>query len=174
MTDRELLEMIALQVGGLTDQVGGLTGQVGGLTGQVGGLTDQVGELTGQVGKLTNRMDSLDTRMDSLDTRMDSLDTRMDGLTGQVGTLTNQVGSLTERVDGLQIEMQEGFREAYNERQEMKADITDIKQRVIKIEDEHSKKLSALFDGYKQNTEILERVESEVSKHEEIILRRVK
>ena len=167
MTDRELLEMIALQVGGLTDQVGGLTDQVG-------GLTDQVGGLTGQVGKLTNRMDSLDTRMDSLDTRMDSLDTRMDGLTGQVGTLTNQVGSLTERVDGLQIEMQEGFREAYNERQEMKADITDIKQRVIKIEDEHSKKLSALFDGYKQNTEILERVESEVSKHEEIILRRVK
>ena len=160
MTDRELLEMIALQVGGLTDQVGGLTDQVG-------GLTDQVGGLTGQVGKLTNRMDSLDTRMDSLDTRVD-------GLTGQVGTLTNQVGSLTERVDGLQIEMQEGFREAYNERQEMKADITDIKQRVIKIEDEHSKKLSALFDGYKQNTEILERVESEVSKHEEIILRRVK
>ena len=35
-------------------------------------------------------------------------------------------------------------------------------------------KIDALFDGYKQNADKLDRIEKEVSKHEEIILRRIK
>lgn len=108
----------------------------------------------------------------------------LEKIASQVGALTNHVETLTERVDGLQNEMQEGFketykemqegfREAYNERQELKTEIRDIKETVIKIEDEQKQKFGALFDGYKQNSDILERIEKEVSKHEEIILRRV-
>ncbi|NLJ57706.1 MAG: hypothetical protein GX339_02555 [Tissierellia bacterium] len=70
--------------------------------------------------------------------------------------------------------MQQGFREAHNERQKMSKDIQDVKETTIRIEEEHGKKLSALFDGYKQNSDILHRVEKEVSKHEEIILRRIR
>ena len=35
-------------------------------------------------------------------------------------------------------------------------------------------KIDSLFDGYKQNSDKLDRIEEEVSKHEEIILRRIK
>jgi len=56
----------------------------------------------------------------------------------------------------------------------LEKDVTDIKQRVIKIENDHGKNLQVLFDGYVQNSEKLDRIEKEVTKHEEIILRRVK
>jgi hypothetical protein len=35
-------------------------------------------------------------------------------------------------------------------------------------------KINALFDGYKQNSDKLSRIEEEVSRHEEIIPRRIK
>lgn len=41
------------------------------------------------------------------------------------------------------------------------------------MEQEHSKKLDTLFDGYRQNSDKLDRIAEEVSKHEEIILRRL-
>ena len=124
MTDRELLEKIAAQVGTLTNQVGTLTNQV-------------------------------------------------DGLQNDIKGVQYEMQNMQNDIKGVQYEMQEGFREAYNERQEIITELKDVKKTVIKIEDEHGKKLSTLFDGYKQNSDVLERVEKEVSKHEEIILRRV-
>ncbi|MDI9475546.1 MAG: hypothetical protein ACOX0L_09655 [Natronincolaceae bacterium] len=64
-------------------------------------------------------------------------------------------------------EMREGFKE-------IREEIKGTKDKVIIIEQEHGKKLDALFDGYKQNSEKLDRIEKEVSRHEEIILRRIK
>lgn len=64
-------------------------------------------------------------------------------------------------------EMQEGFQNVNNE-------IKDVKERVINIENDHGKKLDLLFDGYKQNSEQLNRIEKEVTKHEEVIIRRIK
>ncbi|MDD2234540.1 MAG: hypothetical protein PHZ11_08095 [Desulfitobacteriaceae bacterium] len=49
-----------------------------------------------------------------------------------------------------------------------------VEKSVMLIENDHGRKLDALFDGYKQNAEKLTRIEEEVSKHEEIILRRVR
>ena len=74
----------------------------------------------------------------------------------QVSTLTTQVNMLTKDIT------------------ELKEDQRIIKGTVLKIEQDHGEKLEALFDGYKQNTEKLDRIEVEVSKHEEIILRRIK
>jgi archaellum component FlaC len=54
---------------------------------------------------------------------------------------------------------------------EVKTEVKTIKDTVIKIENEHGNKLGVLFDGYKQNSEKLDRIETEVAKHEEIILR---
>lgn len=42
------------------------------------------------------------------------------------------------------------------------------------IENDIKPRIETLFDGYKQNTEQLSRIENEVSKHEEIIFKRVK
>lgn len=54
---------------------------------------------------------------------------------------------------------------------DLSSEIRDVKNTVTRIEHEHGKKLDALFDGYVQNTEQLKRIEMEVSRHEEIILR---
>jgi len=56
----------------------------------------------------------------------------------------------------------------------VKADLGSVKAIVIKIEHDHGQKLGALFDGHKHILDRLERVEAQVSKHEEIIFRRVK
>lgn len=100
MTDRELLELIASQVGTLTNDMQEVKDKVGNLETKVGNLESNVGNLGNKVGNLENRM--------------------------------------------------------------------------INMENENQKNFAALFDGYKQNTEQLNRIEKEVSKHEEIILRRIK
>lgn len=66
-------------------------------------------------------------------------------------------------------EMKQQFEEV-NKKLDEKADKTDI----VKLENDLVPKIEALFDGYKQNTEKLDRIEKEVSKQEEIIMRRVK
>lgn len=75
-------------------------------------------------------------------------------------------------------EMQEGFKEI---RQEMNGGFKEVRDRldrventVVRIENEHGKKLSALFDGYVQHSDQLDRIEKEVSKHEEFMIKRVK
>ena len=68
-------------------------------------------------------------------------------------------------------ELKSGQEKMYSE---LKSEIKDVKNTVIRIENEHGKKLDALFDGYVQNTEHLKRIEMEVSRHEEIILRKIK
>lgn len=75
-------------------------------------------------------------------------------------------------------EFKKDMTEFKNDMTEFKKDNTEtvnsINKTVIKIENEHGKKLSALFDGWKQNTEQLERIEKEVSRQEEVILRKIK
>ena len=114
MTDRELLELIAAQVGNLTN--------------------------------------------------------RMDNLTNQAGTLTTDM----KGVKGELTEVKGEVKEVKGEIKEVKGELKKVKERVIKIEDDHGKKLDLLFDGYRQNSDKLDRIEREVSKHEEVILRRIK
>ena len=49
-----------------------------------------------------------------------------------------------------------------------------IDKRLAFIEQDHGKKLQALFDGYKQHSDQLGRIEEKVSRHEDIIIRKVK
>lgn len=57
---------------------------------------------------------------------------------------------------------------------EVKNDLRFVKETVIRIENDHGQKLGALFDGYKLVSEKLDRIEEEVAKHEEIILRKIR
>ena len=68
-------------------------------------------------------------------------------------------------LEKMYVEMKEGFKE-------VNIRIENVENKVIIIEQEHGKKLDVLFDGYKQNADKLDRIENEVSKHDEIILRR--
>ncbi len=56
---------------------------------------------------------------------------------------------------------------------EMQTDLREVKNRVIFIENEHGKRLDSLFDGYKQNYDMLQRLEKKVAAGDEVILRRV-
>jgi archaellum component FlaC len=77
-------------------------------------------------------------------------------IAAQVGTLTGKVDSIEKKVDSIESEVKE------------------IKKTVINIENDHGDKLKALFDGRQQHLDQLDRIEKEVSRHEEIILRRIK
>ncbi len=81
---------------------------------------------------------------------------------------------MQEGFDQVNSDMRQGFSDVNNRIDNVENEVKDIKRTVLKIEHEHGEKLSALFDGYKQNSDKLDRIESEVSKHEEIILRRVR
>jgi hypothetical protein len=77
--------------------------------------------------------------------------------------ISAQVGNLTQKVETIN------------------KDITDLKKgqdvtnkTLARMENDNDVKFTALFDGYKQNAEMLERIEKEVTKQEEIIMRRVK
>ena len=76
----------------------------------------------------------------------------------------------------------------YSEMQEMNGDmkemkgeintinnrLTSLEQNMVRLEDKMDTKLSALFDGYKQNTEQIQELRKEVSSQEEIVFKRVK
>ncbi|KAB3532766.1 hypothetical protein F8154_11505 [Alkaliphilus pronyensis] len=68
---------------------------------------------------------------------------------------------------------------------DIKGKLSEVDTRLEKVEMEFEKaefklehkieaKIDALFDGYIQNSEKLSRIEKEVTKHDEIILRKVK
>ncbi|MCK9267661.1 MAG: hypothetical protein M0P14_02985 [Alkaliphilus sp.] len=88
--------------------------------------------------------------------------------------MTKMYGEMQEGFSNVRSEMQEGFKEVNLRVDNLESEVKETKDRVIIIEQEHGKRLDALFDGYKQNSNKLDRIEEEVSKHEEIILRRIK
>lgn len=81
---------------------------------------------------------------------------------------------LFELMTKMYAEMQEGFKTSNEKVDNLEKRIDMVENRIVKMEDDNHRNFTALFDGYKQNAEILERVEKEVSKHEEVILRRIK
>ena len=87
----------------------------------------------------------------------------------QVGKLTTQVDWLTAELSSVKANMA-----TKDELAGVKAELSSVKAIVVKIEHDHGQKLGALFDGQAQNSEKLDRIEAEVSRDEEIILRRIK
>ena len=85
-------------------------------------------------------------------------------------TILNKIGSMDERIAG----MDERITGIEAELKEVNNNINLTRETVIKIEYEHGKKLGALFDGHKFISEKLDRIEGEVTRHEEIIMRRLR
>ncbi|NMA85099.1 MAG: hypothetical protein GX962_14695 [Epulopiscium sp.] len=81
---------------------------------------------------------------------------------------------LFELMTKIYSDMQEGFKQVNKRIDDIESEISGVKKVVINIENDHGKKLDSLFDGYKQTYEKLTHIEDEVSKHDEIIYKRVK
>ncbi len=78
-------------------------------------------------------------------------------------------------------EMQNGFKNIENRFEGIEGRLESVEGRLesventlFRIEQDHGNKLEALFDGYKQNAEKLNRIEIEVIKHEKFILKMMK
>ena len=99
-------------------------------------------------------------------------------LTTQVDSMDSRVGKLTSDIDETKEEMRAGFKHLENEINRIRGtvskienDIRSVRGTVSKIEVDHGQKLGALFDGYKLVSGKIDKIEKEVTKHEEIILR---
>jgi len=99
--------------------------------------------------------------------------------------MTKMHSEMQEGFEKVYANMQEGFKNVYADMQEgfkkvdkrfdaLETRVDRIEKTVFKIEHDHGQKLQALFDGYKQHTDQLERIEKEVAKHDEFILKRIK
>ena len=84
--------------------------------------------------------------------------------------IATQVGGLTNDMDGVKTRLGT----LTNDMDEVKTRLGTLEKTTLRMEQDHGNKLDALFDGYKQNTEKLNRIEAEVVKHEEFILKRIK
>lgn len=105
--------------------------------------------MTKMYADITNRMDSMQGDIKGVNKRLDNLENKVDNLETKVDNLENKVDNLETKVQ-------------------------HIDNKVSIIEQEHGKKLTALFDGYTQNAQKLDNIQEEVSKHEEVILKRIK
>lgn len=88
----------------------------------------------------------------------------------QVGALTKDVSEIKEKQDKIESELGNVKSELGN----VKNELSSVKRITLDMEQTHGQKLTALFDGYKQNADKLDRIETEVSRHEEVIIRRIK
>lgn len=95
--------------------------------------------------------------------RLLNLETGMSDVKAELGSVKADLGSVKAELGSVKAELGS-----------VKTDLGNVKAVVIKIEHDHGQKLGALFDMYKLVSEKLERIEIQVSKHEEIIFRRIK
>ena len=88
--------------------------------------------------------------------------------------LLEQMNVRHDRTDKILDILAEGQIRLEKELSELKETVARIDNTVIRIENDHGKKLDALFDGYQQNASKLQRIEEKVQQQDEFILRRVK
>jgi tetrahydromethanopterin S-methyltransferase subunit G len=86
----------------------------------------------------------------------------------------NSDDKLFELIGQIYSEMRDGFASVNQRLDRVEGRLDNVEKTALIIEQEHGRKLDALFDGYKQNTEKLDRIETEMVKHEEFIIKRIK
>ncbi|UZQ85080.1 hypothetical protein ODU73_002182 [Thermoclostridium stercorarium] len=86
--------------------------------------------------------------------------------------LLEMIAAKVANMDMQLTEIREGFKKVNRELSEVKSRLTSIENIVTRIENEHGQKLQALFDGYKQHTDQIERIGQAVIEHEEILFKK--
>ena len=84
---------------------------------------------------------------------------------------------LFELMTKMYAEMQEGFKDVKSELQSHGERFNKIESKMTKIDiklEELDTKVDLSLEGHKTNTEQLNRIEEEVSKHQDFILKRIK
>ncbi|GAB6086430.1 hypothetical protein [Alkaliphilus crotonatoxidans] len=84
--------------------------------------------------------------------------------------MTKMYADLKGSQEKMYTEMKEGFKSINDCLDGVEDRLNKVE---TKLENNIETKIDALFDGYKQNADKLDRIEKEVLKHDEIILRKV-
>ena len=116
---------------------------------QVGTLTEDMIEVKSRLTSVENKVTSVENKVTSIENKVTSAENRLTLVENKVTSVENRLTSVENR-------------------------LTSVENVVTRIEHNHGQKLQALFDGYKQHTDQLERIEKEVSKHDEFILKKIK
>jgi len=112
---------------------------------------------------ILQKIGGMESRMTSMESRMTSMESRMTSMESKMTSMESKMTSMESKMESMEGELVE-----------VKVEVKFTKEAVIKMESDHGQKLGALFDGHKLNSEKLDRIENEVTKHEEIILRRIR
>ncbi|HHU32594.1 MAG: hypothetical protein ACOX1Y_04715 [Zhaonellaceae bacterium] len=88
--------------------------------------------------------------------------------------MLNNEEKIFNLLEKMYVEFNKRFKSIDKRFENIEAELSTVKATVVNIENDHGQKLDALFDGYKLNSEKLDRIEAEVAKHEEVILRRIR
>lgn len=88
--------------------------------------------------------------------------------------MTKMYAEMQKGFNNVYEDMHKGFEQVNVRLDKLENRMDNVENAVVRIENDHGQKLAVLFDGYKQNSEKLDRIEAEVTKHEEIILRRIR
>jgi len=94
----------------------------------------------------------------------------LEHIAAQVGALTTQVDKVDDRLTNVE----DTLTRVDDRLTRVESDLRFTKETVVKIEHDHGQKLNALFNGYRLTGEKLDRIEQEVTKHEEFISKRLK
>ncbi|MDO9534447.1 MAG: hypothetical protein Q7J85_03740 [Bacillota bacterium] len=148
MKDRELLETILQKIAGMeTNMVTKIE------------FADIKTELSG----VKTEVASMKTELSGVKTEVANVKTELSGVKTEVASVKTELSGVKTEVASVKTELSD-----------VKTDVKFIKDIVIKIENQHGQKLAALFDGYIQTSQKLDRIEVEVAKHDELILKRLK
>jgi len=111
-------------------------------------------------GELIEFKKETNDRFDRIENGASETTSRLDTMSERLNRIENGASETNSRLDT----MSERFNRIENE----------VKKTNFTIEHDIIPKINVLFDGYKQNTDQLERIEKAVSKHEDIIIRKIK
>lgn len=110
-----------------------------------------------------------------------AMDKRFQAITGELKTINQRVGTIEEgqarmetRMDRLEKSQDMLATEVMTVKSKTNEVNSNLTKLAIRIENKIESKISALFEGHKQHTEQLTRIEEQVSKHDEYILKRIK
>lgn len=95
-------------------------------------------------------------------------------LTKMYSEFTNRMDTMSSRMDTMHTEMKEGFKSVNTRIDNLQIEVTNNTNAIIALENDLKPKVTALFDGYKQHSDQLERIEKQVSYQQEVIFRKIK
>ena len=112
------------------------------------------------VNGMKQRMDNLETDVADIKLNVAATKQRVENMETNVAGIKLDVADIKRRVDNLETDVAN-----------VKIDVASVKRSVIIIENDHGKKLDVLFDGQQMNSEKLDRIEKEVMRHDDILVR---